>query len=77
MLPPVAVRSVPDPLHGVFVRQAWRHSQATRNSPLFRQNSRANAEGFGKLIEVAFKQRNLASNISSEIAFRYISQPLA
>ena len=48
-----------------------------RNSPLFGQNSRTNAEGFGKLIEVAFQQMNLASNISSEIAFRYISQPLA
>jgi hypothetical protein len=77
MLPPVVIRSLPDPLHRVFVGQAWRHSQATRNSPLFGQNSRPNAEGFGKLIEVAFQQMNVASNISSEIAFRYISQPLA
>src|SRR6185437_826334 len=77
MLPPVAVRSLPDPLHRVFVREAWRHSQTTRNSPLFGQNSRTNAEGFGKLIEVAFQQMNLASNISSEIAFRYVSKSLA
>jgi hypothetical protein len=77
MLPPVAVCSLPYPLHSVFVRQAWPHSQATRNSPLFGQNSRTNAEGFGKLIEVAFQQMNLASNISSEKAFRYISQALA
>jgi hypothetical protein len=40
---------------------------------LFGQNSRTNAEDFGKLIEVAFQQMNLASNISSEIAFRHIS----
>jgi hypothetical protein len=55
----------------------WRHSQATRNSPLFGENSRTNAEGFGQLIEVAVQQMNFACNVSSEIAFRYISQPLA
>jgi hypothetical protein len=44
---------------------------------LFSENSRTNAEGFSKLIEVEFQQMNLASSISSKIAFRYISQSLA
>jgi hypothetical protein len=44
---------------------------------LFGQNSRTNAEGFGKLIEVAFQQMDLASDVSRQVALRNISKPLA
>jgi hypothetical protein len=58
MSPSVAVRSLPDPLHSVSVRQACRHSKATRNGPLLRKNSRTNANRLGESIKIAFQQMN-------------------
>jgi len=74
---PMVVRSPPHPLHRILIGQACPHSQTTRSGPLLRQNSRTNAEGFGELIKIAFQQVNLASNISSKIAFRHVSKSFA
>jgi hypothetical protein len=74
---PMVVRSLPHPLHRILIGQACAHPQTARSGPLLRKNSRTNAEGLGELIKVAFQQMNLASNISSKIAFRHVSKSLA
>jgi hypothetical protein len=74
---PIVVSSPPHPLHRILIRKACPNSQTTRSGPLLRQNSRTNAEGFCELIKIAFQQVNLASNISSKIAFRHVSKSLA